>query len=170
MTAEMGNHSATPTLRQRVAGISVVGAVAVMNYLSDDSYGRYDRATARLSLYGESEDAGDEYERGRDVSAVTGIAMLGPVLPCLALLYLGRVITAVFGPVVALPVMLVGAIITLYAMFNVVALQGLGQKIGVVDHTTPPAPDALDELQREYVDGEIDEAELDERAAEVWDR
>lgn len=170
MTAEMGNHSATPTLRERFAGISVVGAVALMNYVGDEAYGRYDRATARLSLYGESEDAGDEYERGRDVSAVTSIAMLGPVVPVMALVGLSSVITAVAGEVVALPLTLVAFISCVWALANVIALQGLEQKIGVVDHTTPPAPDALDELQREYVDGEIDEAELDERAAEVWDR
>jgi hypothetical protein len=46
----------------------------------------------------------------------------------------------------------------------------LTSKIDVLDHTTEPAPEELDELKAEFVDGEIDEQELDERAAEVWER
>jgi len=170
MTAEMGDHDATPTLRQRFAGISVAGAVALMNYVSDDAYGRYDRDTARLSLYGESENAGDAYERGRAVSSMTTVAVFGPMLPALALAVLADVMITAGGETAALLPWLLGLSVTSYAVTNAFGMIGLTQKIGVVDHTTEPTPDALDDLQRQYVDGEIDEQELDERAAEVWER
>jgi uncharacterized membrane protein len=67
-------------------------------------------------------------------------------------------------------VTLLAFIATFYALVNVVALQGLSQKISVVDHTTEPAPDAVDELKERYVAGEIDDTELEREAAEVWER
>lgn len=170
MTAEFGDHDATPTLRQRFAGISIVGAVALVNYVSDDAYGRYDRDTARLSLYGESEDAGDGFQRGREVSDIASIAMLGPLLPVMLLLGFSGGLAELVGPLVALPVSVLGFVSGVYALANVGGLMGLTTKISVVDHTTEPAPDALDDLQQQYVDGEIDEQELNERAAEVWQR
>lgn len=170
MTVEMGDHDATPTLRQRFAGISVSWAVRLMNYVSDDAYGRYDRRAARLSLYGESEHAGDAFKRGRDVSSLTSIAMLGPLLPIMGLMMIASTVAALAAEVMALPLTLLAFGATLYGLVNVVALQGLSQKINVLDHTTEPAPDAVDELKERYVDGEIDESELGERAAEVWER
>jgi uncharacterized membrane protein len=39
----------------------------------------------------------------------------------------------------------------------------------VIDHTTEPAPDAVDELKDRYVAGDLDDAELEREAAEVWE-
>ena len=33
-----------------------------------------------------------------------------------------------------------------------------------------PAPDEIQDLQEQFVDGEIDEGELEARSAEVWER
>jgi len=170
MTTEFGDHDAALTLRQRFAGISIVGAVALVNYISDDAYRKYDRQRARLSVYGESENAGDGFQRGREVSDIASIAMLGPVLPTMLLLVFSGGVAELVGPLVALPVSVLGFVSGVYPLANVGGLMGLTTKISVVDHTTAPTPEALDDLQQQYVDGEIDEQELDERAAEVWQR
>lgn len=170
MTVEMGDHDATPTLRQRFAGISVAGAVELMNKVSDDAYGRYHRGDARLSLYGESEHAGDAYKRGRDVASVTSIAMLGPMVPALPLAMVAEMVLAVGAEGASVLAALLAFGVTFYAMVNALAMVGLTKKIGVVDHTTEPAPDAVDELKERYVAGEIGDSELEREAAEVWER
>jgi len=170
MTTEMGPRDGDLCWRHRLAGYSVKGAVAFMNGVSDDARGRYDRVKGLLSLYGESDHAGDAFVRGRHVSAVTSIAMLGPILLIMLCLVAGAVTQALFGAAVAAVPMTLGFVLNVAALINAVALLGLSKHIGVIDHTTEPAPDALDDLQQQYVDGEIDESELGERAAEVWER
>jgi hypothetical protein len=170
VTTEMGPRDGDVSWRHRLAGYSVKGAVAFMNAASDNAHGRYDRAKALVSLYGESEDAGDAFVRGRSVSALTSIAMLGPILLIMLCLVAGAVTQALFGAAIAAIPMTVGFVVNVLALINAAALLGLTKHIGVIDHTTEPAPDELDELKGEFVDGEIDEAELGERAAEVWER
>jgi len=169
MTTEMGDHDADPTIRQQVAGYSVVVAVKLMNHVSDDAYGRYNRHEARLSLYGESEDAGDAYERGRSVSAVTSIAQMWPGFVMVLMAVLGAPVAAAGGVLVSSVVTFVMLAVTLFAAGNSLGIIGLTKKIGVVDHTTEPTPDAVDELKERYVAGDLDDAELEREAAEVWE-
>ena len=121
-------------------------------------------------MYGESEDAGDAFVRGRHVSAVTSIAMLGPILLIMLFVLAGGVTQALFGAAVATVPMGIGFIVNVAALINAAAMIGVTQEIGVIDHTTEPAPEELDALKDQFVDGEIDEQELGERAAEVWER
>jgi uncharacterized membrane protein len=166
----MGPRDGDLSWRHQLAGFSVEGAVAIMNAASDDARGRYNRAKGLLSLYGESDDAGDVFVRGRQVSAVTSIAMLAPLLLVVLCLLLGSATQALFGPTVATIPLGVGFLLNGAAVINAFALIGLSQEIGVVDHTTEAAPDAVDELKERYVAGEIDDAELEREAAEVWER
>ena len=170
MTTDMGPRDGELSWRHQLAGFSIKGAVALMNAVSDDARGRYNASKGLLSLYGESEDAGDAFVRGRHVSAVTSIAMLGPILLIMLFVLAGGVTQALFGAAVATVPMGIGFIVNVAALINAAAMIGVTQEIGVIDHTTEPAPEELDALKDQFVDGEIDEQELGERAAEVWER
>ena len=155
---------------ERFAGISVDAVVQLTNLISDSARGRYDRDRAVLTISGESEHAGDRFARGRAVSLLTMIPMLAWMAVTVVLLGLGGVTTTALGETVAFVPLVLTVVTSITGLITVHGASSLQDKISVVDHTTEPTPDALAELQQQYVDGEIDEAELAERAAEVWER
>jgi uncharacterized membrane protein len=141
----------------------------LVSALSDDLAARFDGQHATLSLSGESEYSGNAFNRG----LLVGLVYLFDILLAVATFSVvagGTKAAIEIGPWVGLAA-LVPFLFTAAAMLVlVVGAAGLLFKTNVVDHTTEPAPDELDALREQYVDGEIDEQELGERAGEVWER
>jgi len=168
MTAEMGPRDVDLGWTERLAGRAIAPLVALFNYIVDGPTVRYRSRTATVALSGESEHPGDGFNRGILVSLLLFSNILAWLMPMLVLSDTIQQ-TAAGSPVfwVASALMLpVGA----FSLLNLFGTMGLLMKTDVVDHTTEPAPDALDDLQQQYVDGEIDEEQLGERTAEVWER
>lgn len=131
-----------------------------------DLYSKYTDGDVRLnidldrceiSLHGESEQTGDPFSRGYLLGLLEGLTALTAV-------YLGLMM---LGSGVGTPVVAVTAIISLFffaaAFASVLSLANFT----VVDLTTEKRPAELDELAKQYVDGEIDEQELEQRSEQV---
>jgi len=165
MTAEMGPRDVDLTLVERLAGHGVRFWAWVASLDDDDPNVRFDPTTATVRVTGESEYSGDPFARAR---AATTLATLNIVIT------LSLVAAITMAPLPSGVLLAPYAVLSLSFMLLCGAIgygsASLIDKINVVDHTTEPAPDALDDLQQQYVDGEIDEEQLDERAAEVWER
>jgi uncharacterized membrane protein len=56
------------------------------------------------------------------------------------------------------------------AFVSFIGSASVASKIDVVDHTTEAPPDAIDELQQQYVAGDIDADELERQAEAVLRR
>lgn len=125
---------------------------------------RFNADTATLSIGGESERHGDAFARGQ---LVASLLMANALLPVGALILLGDVMNAA-GPSLALVIMAPFTALALFSMMMLTGSMGLFDKVDVIDHTTAPAPDAIDDLEAAYLADKIDEEELGERAAEVW--
>jgi len=127
---------------------------------SDDFGIGFDRQKLRLSIHGESEDAGDAYDRGQVVGLLGVLnAMLG-IVPLMLLGELVDVIPEAVAPVLLLPIIAA-------AVFGVVNVRGsfeLTDKLQIFDPTTPETDTAdLDAVKQEFLNGEITEAEFDRR-------
>jgi len=169
MTTEMGPRDVDLTLSERFASRITRYVVPLVSEMSDTVSIRFDPRRATLSLSGESDHAGDAFNRG----LLVGLVYLLNMLLTLAVLSLAAEaaqaateISTILALAVGIPFLFVSGAGVAFAM----GTAGLLFKTDVVDHTTEPAPDALDDLQQQYVDGEIDEAELGKRTAEVWER
>ncbi|RAW44085.1 hypothetical protein DQW50_16310 [Halorubrum sp. 48-1-W] len=170
MTTEFGPRDERPSVLGKTAGLLIVGAVRIMNAVGDGVRMRYDRSTARLSITGESEYSGDEFARGQLVLSVIFCAMVLPVVALIALRIGAIGLFELFGESVAYLLFLVATAVSLFSIPGMIGLYSVADQISVVDHTTEPAPDALDDVKERYQNGDIDEEELEREAAEVWDR
>jgi len=169
VTTEMGPRDVDLTLSERFASRLTRYVVPLVSELSDTVSVRFDARRATLSLSGESEYSGDAFNRG----LLVGVTYLFNIL--IAVLSISLASEAAnaavdFGPVVGLAAVVPFLFVSGAALVFVMGTVGLMWKTDVVDHTTEPAPEELDDLQQQYVDGEIDEQELGERTAEVWER
>ena len=168
MTTEMGPRDATAlTLFERLAARSTHYVVRGMDVLYDGGSIRFNDSTATLSISGESDYASDSYERGQLSSLVAIANSLTPV----ALIMLLTMVSVTPGSLVAVAYFF-GVLlpVALFGIFNVHGSVSLISKIDVIDHTTEPEPEALVELQSQFVDGEIEQAEFEARVEEVWER
>ena len=155
----------------RVFGVSVQTLLVVFDAIdSSEPRVRYDRERATLTFSGESEYSTDEFRRGQGAMAVAAGGALWPVWALLGSTMAMRAVAETFGAVAATPFALLSLTLMVFTMLCFSGLWSVMDSISVVDHTTEPAPDAIDELQEQYLNDEIDEQELGDRAAEVWER
>jgi uncharacterized membrane protein len=166
MTVEMGPRDVDLGLRERFAGQFIRFWAWAVGVVSDDVDLRFRVPTATLILSGESEHSGDEYERGSLAATLISVNEMA-MMAVMAYSGIGTMsLTA--APSVAIAFLLL--IAACVAGVSLVGSASLTTSINVIDHTTEPAPDAVDELKERYVAGEIDDAELEREAAEVWER
>ena len=158
MTAEFGPRDVDLSLMERIAAHATRYTTWLLSDLTNPSL-TYNPKHATLSLSGESEDSGNGYARG----VLVGMLYLHNVVLALGAIVLAGEAASVVASVGAIVGTIVG-VVSLFVMFAS-ALVGWGSvklmaKTDVIDHTTEPLPEALDDLQQQYVDGEIDESEL----------
>jgi len=167
VTTEMGPRDDDElTVSERAAGRMMDYIVRAFDHSIDDGAIRFNPETATLSLSGESERPGDRFSRGKIVAALC----MGTALLSMMPLFFVAELMAVGNPYLAALGCLLTAVCGVSAIFITSGATDLINKVTVYDHTTEPAPDALDDIQQQYVDGEIDEEQLGERTAEVWER
>jgi len=167
MTVEMGpRDDGELTLSERAAARLMDWLVRGFDVLADEGRIRFNAATATLSLSGESEQPGDAFSRGKIVAMLVATTAIVSVMP----LMLITTLFEVANPVVTLVAAVGTAVTAAGGIFMVGGAVDLLDKITVLDHTTEPAPDAVADLKQRYVDGEIDDADLEQEAAEVWER
>jgi len=169
MTTEMGPRDVDLTLSERVAAHGTRYTTRLVASTQDDLSIRFTPSTATLSLSGESEHRGDAFNRGLLVASV---CMVNIMLAFGAVGIAGEAMTAAaevsqwLGLVSIVPFVLVATVGLVFGLGSA----GLLFEIDVIDHTTEPAPDAVGELKERYVAGDLDDAELEREAAEVWER
>ena len=164
MTTEMGPRDVELAFSERVAAHFVTFWAWLVS-TTDGPTVRFDPESATVRVSGESDHSGDEFVRGRNITQLTSmntVAMIG-----LAGVLAGAPIPS-------------GALGGLYGLCSIALMLGcllvvrgsinITSKIDVVDHTTEPAPEAVEDLKERYVAGELDDAELEREAAEVWQR
>lgn len=167
MTTEMGPRDVDLSPVERVAARSTAVVVRGINVLKSPGSIRFNPRTATLSITGESEHAGDPYERGQ-LAALMVLA--NAVIPAGVIGLLTSVPVTHDSTVATLYFFVVLFPVALFAMANVHGSMTLINKTDVVDHTTEPLPEALTELQAAYVDGDISEADLERQVGEVMQR
>jgi len=165
MSAEMGpKDDAELTLSERTAALLLKGIVRVFDHGLDDKSMRFNPVTATLSLSGESERPGDRFSRGKIVAMLCLTTALVSVAP---VFFVGELM-AVSNPYIAAVGALLTGVCGVAAIFITSGATDLIDKVTVYDHTTEPAPDAVEDLKERYMNDEIDDAELEREAAEVW--
>ena len=122
---------------------------------------RYDRVANRLSLHGESENAGSALKAGTFIGLVPVGATLSPAAGAMLLAENGK---HLIGSGLAVPVALLALGCIIASAVMMVSFFDHLKTMTVYDHTTEPAPET-DDLAQQYVDGEIDDE--DELAARV---
>ncbi|WPH59224.1 hypothetical protein AFNJKBDN_CDS0007 [Halorubrum virus V_ICIS4] len=171
MSVEFGPRDETAGLLGRVFGLSVQALLVVFRLIDrSEPRVRYDRERAILTFSGESEYAGDEFRRGQAAMAVAAGGAMSPVAALLGSTMAMDSVATVFGATAAAPLAVVSLALMVLTLLTLSGLWSVGDSISVVDHTTEPAPDALDKLKQRYTNGEIDEQELADEAAEAWER
>lgn len=153
-------------LSERVASRLFAAWFPLANRALADQDWRFDREKLRLSVRGESEHSGDAFTRGRVVNAVWYLNSFIWILPF-------GFVTALTEPPagVLFPVALAGVLLLAVGTFlNVIGSTHLARKTQVVDHTTEPKPEAISDLQAQYVGGEVDVGELEDRVEAVIER
>ena len=143
---------------------------AMMNHTSDETELRYDLDNNRISISGTSENPGDVpgHNRGVGMMAAVGVMIS---MACAMML-------TVAGVSMGGPTGILESVTYLLLMGSALGYVLLAMSVGttavcceVVDHTTEPLPDDLDDLKQQYVDGDLDdtefEAQLEDRLAEV---
>ncbi len=131
---------------------------------------RYDTRANRLSLYGESENAGSPKKAGF-LTGFIGTFSLFTYFVVMASVAVTGHIVADYSVLLALPFTL--SVICICLLLGI-SVEGHGKRMKqmtVVDHTTEPLPDDLDDLKQQFVDGDLDdeefEAQLEDRLTEV---
>lgn len=124
---------------------------------------RFDGDKPAISIHGESEDSGNAFERGKLVEKIGNIATWILFAPLLAALGFVHSVDALGiepgGPLLVL----VAASVLAYGIWATLAVRGmpwLADSVAVFDHTTEPVDDC-DDLKQQYLDGEIDERQLE---------
>ena len=169
MTTEMGPRDVDLSLSERFAAHGTRYTTRLLSSMGDDVSLRFTPSTATLSVSGESEDSGDAYRRGILVSTVYMLNLLFGL--ALALMPLDVISAAAeVGPWLMLAATGPALFVTSVGLVFAMGTAGLITQTDVIDHTTEPAPDAVDELKERYVAGDLDDAELEREAAEVWER
>jgi len=119
----------------------------------------FDRAANRISAHGESDNPRDPFDCGY-------VAALLPMGAVTILLGANLFISSLANQAVGTPIEIPMAVVSIVAaMIGLVGLFGVIERIPqmtVYDHTTEPTPD-VDDINQQYLDGEIDEAELEAR-------
>ena len=169
MTTEMGPRDVDLSLSERFAAHGTRYTTRLLSSSGDDVSLRFTPSTATLSVSGESEHSGDVYRRGILVSLLYMINLLFAGLVGSVSLNTVDLASSV-GPWLVLAVSVPALFVTCAALLFAFGSIGLLTETDVVDHTTEPAPDAVDELKDRYVAGDLDDAEFEREAAEVWER
>ena len=167
MTVEMGR-SGTVELgySERLAARSTAVCAKLFNMTPGLQRMAYDPQTATLAFSGESEYTGDEFERGADTFALYVVnAFIGALIFLLVFDITRTVAPGTALSLLGIPVILGAGI---FMMVNGIGSMRLSKKTRVVDHTTKPTPDAIEDMQAAYLADEIDERELEAQAEEVW--
>ena len=168
MTAEFGPRDVELGLMERVAAHATRYSTRLFSHMANITL-RFNPERATLSLSGESQHPGDGFNRG----LLVGVVYLLNVMLSMAV----GLVAAETVSVGASTAPIATAVIGIPALFVIVGsmLVGLGsisliQKTDVIDHTTEPLPDELESLQQQFVDGDLDEHELEDRVEAVIDR
>jgi len=123
----------------------------------------YDRSANRISLHGESENAGSGFKAGTFV----GLTTLGATVTAAILgLYLADLSSMVVGTGLGVPVALLALLSLAGGIAMLASLLNHLSTMTVIDHTTEPAPET-DDLAQQYVDGEIESVDELEAEAEA---
>ena len=150
----------------RVASWLLDGWLSLLTRFGDVGIS-FDRQNLRLSMHGESEHSGDGYNRGQIVAL---LGVLNSFLGIVPIVLLGE-LTSVLGESVAPLLLLPMTLAAFFGIWTVTGSMELADEIEVVDHTTEPLPDDLDDLKQQFVDGDLDdtefEAQLEDRLTEV---
>ena len=166
MTAEFGPRDVELGWKERFAGRMASAVCRLFNSEIDDKSVRFNPDTATLTVAGESEHSGDALRRGAYLGA---LFLFTNTIGWMILLLLNALSGT--GPFIVDTALLIGIIATSVVIYvNMVGSFNLLRKTDVIDHTTEPEPEALAELREQFVDGEIDERELEARVEEVMQR
>ena len=131
---------------------------------------RFDAEKNRISVHGESENPGSEMKAG----------VLAAITPIMSVLFYSGVFILLGPAVETADEFSAAAGVVVFVPFALLAVLLIGSFSGhfervkqmrVVDHTTEPLPDDLDDLKQQFVDGDLDdtefEAQLEDRLTEV---
>ena len=166
MTAEFGPRDVELGWKERFAGRMASAVCSLVNSETDDKTLRFNPDTATLTVAGESEHSGDALYRGTNVGA---LFLFTNTIAWMILASLNALIGT--GSFIVDTALLIGIIATSVVVYaNMAGSFNLLSKTDVIDHTTEPEPEALAELREQFVDGEIDERELEARVEEVMAR
>jgi len=153
-------------LSERLASWLFARWFPLANRALADQEWRFDREKLRLSVRGESEYSGDAYSRGRVVNTLWYLNSFIWILPFGFVTALTEPPAGVLFPIASAAVLL----LAVGTFLNVAGSTDLARETQVVDHTTEPTPDAISDLQAQYVDGEVDTDTFEERVGEVIER
>ena len=158
MTAEFGPRDVELSFMEGVAAHATRYSTRLFSHMVNVRL-RFNPERATLSLSGESQHPGDGFNLGLLVALVYLLNLIwsmGVALVAAEAVSVGASIDPIAAAVIGIPALfvIVGSILVGLGSISLI------QKTDVIDHTTEPLPEALDELQQEYVDGEIDESEL----------
>ena len=168
MTAEFGPRDVDLSLMERVAAHATRYSTKLFSHMANSTL-RFNPEQATLSLSGESQHPGEGFNRGLLVGL---LYLLNLMLSVCVALAAGEAVSvgASTGPVVATIIAIPALFVVFGSMLVALGSISLIQKTDVIDHTTEPEPEALAELQSQFVDGEIEQGELEARVEEVMQR
>jgi len=115
----------------------------------------YDYERRRLRLYGESDKAGDAIERARLLYSTLNLHTYIWMLAFAAAAYSGAALQVAGTPLAGG----MGSAMVVSLLMLVGGKEAI-DRTEIVDHTTAPTEDC-DDLKQQYLDGEIDEAQLE---------
>ena len=168
MTAEFGpQDERVASLPERLGAVSISLLTRFTNWKSLEQMNlRFRTDSATFVVSGESEQTGEGYPRGLSVGV---LCLAAGLIPVVALMGVGPAAMELLEPLtpvseVMLLFLTVLVLVNLFGVFRVLA------KTDVIDHTTEPEPEALAELQSQFVDDEIEQGELEARVEEVMQR
>jgi len=168
MTAEFGPRDVDLGLMERVAAQATRYSTELFSHMANISL-RFNPERATLTLSGESQHPEEGFNRGLLVGIIyfhNFMLSLCVALVAAGAMSVGGSVGPMAGTVIGIPALFVVAGSMLVGVGSV----SLITKTDVIDHTTEPEPDAIEEVREAYLDGEIDEGELEARSAEVWER
>ena len=149
----------------RIASWLLDGWLSLLPRTGDVTFG-FDRQKLRLSIHGESEHSGDAYNRGQIVALLGALNVFISILPIMLIGGLTSVLGESVAPLLLGPM----TIAAFFAIWTVTGSMELTDEIEVLDHTTEPLPDDLDDLKQQFVDGDLDDNEFEAAVEQVIDR